>query len=1031
MGLYEVFSDRIELKWEDSFYNENYYSNINGFYLDGKLYGAPVCMEMGAETLFGWNVYDFASGELLSAESWNIETDPYYLRLTYNPNDGCVYGEGQWVPYDGGASYLLMKAPLSDPKSATVIRPITEDEMLGGMCFNVSDNKIYGVDMMSRFVSISTDGITEPLFDVDLTSIGFVPYYLFGMTYSPVEDAYYLVPNSDTETYLVSIDAATQTVDVESRLNPSEQMFYMFSTDEDKADGRRPMKAELISVDFVDGSLSGYLKYKMPEKTEDGTALEGTLKASLTVDGEEYGSYSAAPGAELSIELKNIEQGMRRFSLTVEGAGHSAKPTVTKMYIGYDEPAKPANVKLENTRVSWDAVEAGVHEGYVDLSKLTYRVTVNGEDYGTTGRDYIDIVLPESEPFALYTAEVKADNNGMLSEAGVSNSILAGSPWNLPVRIAPTADEAALCTVVDANRDGSTWRYNADKEAFYMFYAGRNRVCDDWLITMPLNLTETTSYLSLIFDAAIANAKYGQEKLSVWLGTEPTAESMTTCLIAEFTPMNGESSEYQHIDHLFKVMAPGKYYIGFHGTSEPLQRGIYLKSIAIESNHITDASPAKAVNLQGEPSAPGHLFANVSFDMPTTTIAGDPIEESTTLMATVSTGAGSVKVEGKPGGRVTAEVPTQQGDNTVSVRISLGSLNGQEALAQVYTGVSAPATPVNVRATAAPDMSSMTVTWDPVTTASEDGQFVDPEAIRYNTYLMVPDVFGAAWQPLGKDLRECEFTYTVEPGSVMTYATIGVEAVNVAGSNGTLNVAAAVVGTPYTVPFADSFINGRSLLSPWLTFKPDESYSAEWLVDKIADYIDVEVSPEGAYGMIGVGNAKSRGRLGIPRFTTKGLDGVALTLTSFRGPQAAETKILGTYYGAQEPVVVGEVQPSDEPGFGDVTFELPAELMGKDWVQLYIDNYYVSSRNVFVMTALNATETSGIRGVATTSGMRAVAAPGAIRVFSCLGTPAYVYTVDGRQIAHFSGKNDTETLSVIPGIYIVRVGTKSFKLAVR
>ncbi len=57
-----------------------------------------------------------------------------------------------------------------------------------------------------------------------------------------------------------------------------------------------PEQPVIDAIDFLNGSLSGEIRFTMSSKTQDGTALPASVAWSLTLDGTDYKSGTAAPG---------------------------------------------------------------------------------------------------------------------------------------------------------------------------------------------------------------------------------------------------------------------------------------------------------------------------------------------------------------------------------------------------------------------------------------------------------------------------------------------------------------------------------------------------------------------------------------------------------------------------------------------------------------------------------------------------------------------------------------------------------------
>ena len=59
-------------------------------------------------------------GEPPYDQEWNLYEDPIYEVVAYNPDDDCIYSQGQWLAGGPGGA-LFMKAPADSPKEMTVV----------------------------------------------------------------------------------------------------------------------------------------------------------------------------------------------------------------------------------------------------------------------------------------------------------------------------------------------------------------------------------------------------------------------------------------------------------------------------------------------------------------------------------------------------------------------------------------------------------------------------------------------------------------------------------------------------------------------------------------------------------------------------------------------------------------------------------------------------------------------------------------------------------------------------------------------
>lgn len=136
--------------------------------------------------------------------------------------------------------------------------------------------------------------------------------------------------------------------------------------------------------------------------------------------------------------------------------------------------------------------------------------------------------------------------------------------------------------IVDANGDGLSWIVagNASMDAYsgsgclYYNTVNAKEKGDDWIFSECLDL-EAGVYDLSFFYRTYKNFAKRTECFTVMLGQEPTPEAMTLT-VADFDQISVPDSKYpaQYLTQL-TLDAPGKWYIGFHATSD-LSQGYLL-----------------------------------------------------------------------------------------------------------------------------------------------------------------------------------------------------------------------------------------------------------------------------------------------------------------------------------------------------------------------------------------------------------------------------------------------------------------------
>lgn len=1043
VGLFTVDESEILFQWQDPLYLTIGMTFENIVYMDNKLYGPA--LQHGPMGIQGeyWNVYDFDNGEVISSEQWNIFGDaPVYLTMVYNPNDDCIYGQGLSFKYDGGASLVFMKAPFQNPKNATVLTAYPTEStgnQLTALCYREDDDTMYGVSIDGWFTRVAKDGKLEKLYELDLKNVRAEWNFKLGMVYSPIEKVFYMAPMGERFSYIATLDPSKENAQPTVLFqNPDQnQILTLFTTDVYPTAADRPEAPVINSVSFTDGSTSGTALFTMPDKLGNGTAISGNFTAVATLDGEEYSTFTVTPGQQLRVEYTDIEQGNHSIGIYAEYNGKRSRSVYNRLYIGFDTPKAPEVVDLTNNRVNWTPVTAGVNNGYIDFANLAYRVFINGEFAGETKETSIECALPEEEPLNVYTATVIAINHDMQSEPAVSNDIVTGQPYALPLNVAPTFNQSKLCTLLDNNGDGHSWSYveRNGEGMFQMGYSNRGVLNDDWVFLMPFRIDDADKYYTLSYEACIRDANYRQERLEVLIGLEDMPGAMTETIVPRYTPMNGGSSEFQTTQVAFKVDEPGVYYIGFHCVSEPYQSGMLLRNISVADNNITAGSPDKVTDIEAVAGKNGELNATINFTMPDKSITGTSLPAGTVLTAEVSSSNETVTVTGTPGERVAAVVKTNQGTNSITILVKNGEQKGLPEQTYVYTGVTIPAVPALTSCTVSEDMQSITIKWSRVTTPAAADGYVNPDDVYYNVYYYSNQM--GRWELLQDFVTDTSYTYTCNPGSEMSQFFIGVAAANAAGTSTELAAGEGVIGTPYKLPFEETFLGGVMTHRPWFLYNFSQGEEARWTISFIGSVIDISgmdnVTNEEA-ALYCYGDRNSSAAIGIPRFDTTGIDGATIKLKVYTGPDAGELTLWYNCSGqsaTEAPTKLDfKVEDSDTPEFKTVEFDLPKELIGKYWVALYLNAYLAKADSKVMVSEISIDSNTSSCSLTAHKGSVS-AGYGQIFINGYEGQDITISTLDGKVAANGKVGGSRSIYPVAKGIYIVNVADRKEKLIVK
>lgn len=956
--------------------------------------------------------YDFETGKFDGAEFPSL-SKPYFLCAAYNEEDGYVYGLAEYLKSQGGGSFYG-RARIDDLSNIRQISPLDYNHSFRSMCWNCDDGMMYGMLDDGSLMQVDKDGKTLRVAKFN-EPIG--PWQT-GLAYSTVEKIFYWnvnFPDGRSALYTIDPNKGEETVGTFTFLYnfSAEEEFYFFVCTDRKPSENAPAVSDVKEVNFPNGATTGSISFTTPTKLVNGNTIPSgaTLRYQAYLDGSEYSGGNATPGETIELEFIELEEGMHSFSFTTSLNGEVSLYAARELYIGVDTPQAPAEVSLTEQRVSWKPVTDGIHGGWIDSADMTYEVYVDGKLMGTTKDCQLDITIPEETEIHYFCAEVIAVARGKKSEPGISNYIVAGSPLTLPVFFEPNSDDNEVVHTLDVNGDGNGWLYSAPSKAWVCLHSLKGEG-DDWLFLPPVRIPDADKYYVLSFDSKIVNETYNKEYMEVMVGKGDNPSDMTTTVKSVFTP----AVDYANYEALVKVAEPGVYYIGFHYLSEEMQNGIYLKNVGISADALAPGTPAYAESITATPGEKGALEVTMTFTMPTKDISGQALASNAELSAKVSA-ASDVTVTGKPGDKMTAKVATVQGMNNVKIQVSLGEDTGLAAPSDVWTGVDIPTQVVNLQADATPDMMSVHLSWETPVEGMHGG-WVGDAPMSYDIYRYMPSFFGMQWSKVGSAGTDMEYTYTFENGAPQDLYPFGVRPKNAAGSPGYVTITAQMAGTPYLLPMEEDFGNYENDFStlPWVVMNPDASYTGNWAISSVSEY---DPSMDG-YLFVANGARGSKAQVAVPRFSTKGMDNVMLSFQLFGGEDMTGMDILASDYDNPEPMKIGSIPANKTEGLYKAYLQLPSTFLNKDWVAIYYDVTFGNNANLLAVRRMLIADGTGVETIAENSGVAVLPGQGNITVFGAEGESIEIYAADGRKAAYVAKASEAETISLAPGVYIVR-----------
>lgn len=758
-----------------------------GVYAKGKYYS----INADTRTL---NVYDADTWDLLSSKpATNVALD-----LAYDPTTDKIFG----CFSEGGTPAIGTLNP--ETGGYTFISDI-ENTLTVLVCTN--DGQLYGVSG-SHLVKVNKE---TGVFTF-VGNVGIEAMYAQSATIDPTTGkCYWASMEASMASVLYEMDLNTAQLTPCRTFTGMEEITGLYILPH-VADGA-PAKVADLKATFENGSSTGTVSFTMPSTTKAGSQLSGELSYKVETDnGVKTGT--AAAGQKVSLPLTADAGRCKILVTTSNGSGESERAAIS-LWVGKDTPSAITGIKLRRTEndivsLSWNAVDKGKHGGYIDASKVRYRIvrqpdnTVVADNY--TATQYQETA--NSDVLAKRWYEITPYVDGESGETAVSDKVVIGPGKDIPYSEDFSSDASFdYFTVKDINEDGKTWYRSGDAQTAQ--YGGDATLkADDWLILPPLKVSKAGYYkLSLQVRCNSANP----QQLSIALGNLPETDAMNTEILPETTV--DTKFETKTIEAKFGVKTDGDYFLGIHLASDALMHSFDIDNISVEQITSSNA-PAQPVNLVVRPAAKGELKTEVEFSLPETTIAGEAVGKLTkaevyrngTLLKSITDDASLVV-----GKRMAVKDDSPlNGFNTYKVIAYNAGGTGDDATIEAYVGVDTPAAVENIAVDETED-GTVDIRWT-APQKGANGGYINPEELTYS-------VKRNGWLEIEGTPGKCEATDVIDDlGDGQRTVGYTVTATSAAGTSSESYSPYLSVGRPYETPFVESFAKGRSEYTEWTSF---------------------------------------------------------------------------------------------------------------------------------------------------------------------------------------------------------------------
>ena len=796
-GIYSI-EPSYNGKFQSKLLGSNYVANGGGVYLDGKYCFVNYSPETDKATYYEVDTKDWSvSKRMVLPDKTNIATDE-----AYDPVTGNIFG----CFLKNDHEYCFGKVNLN-----THVRTYISD--LSVLMFGIActpDGTVYGIGADGNLYKINktTGALTLQ------GPTGISPKYNQSAICNPVTGKlYWAAVDKSANSGIYEVD--TRSGKASKILGfPHQEGFVGIYIPFTRAVAGAPAEVDNLAAHFEKEALTGNVTFTLPQKTYDGNNLNGSLNWTVLLNGTVYRTGVGNSGDSISVDVTGLE-GSNEIVVSTKNDVGTSPIAKLEPWLGYDHPSQVGNLKLSSDgtnklTLTWDAPDQGMHNGYLDTTNLTYKIVrYPGALTLSTGykkTSFSQTVKPKT--YTNYWYEVTAYSHALEGDVTVSNRVPLGDPMSIPYSedFSNTSNFDNFSTQ-DANNDGVVWNAPTD-EANYISYVSlsNSQSADDWVFTPKLKLTKEHSYnISFRF-----KGQTGQ--LGLALGTSNEAAAMQ---VVVGKPVDAGTDEWQEKKFNVTVPEDSGYFLGFHVTGNGAM--VDVDSINVEEGPMA-LSPDSVTDLKVTAGQYGELNAKIDFKTPGKALDGTNLNKlkevriyrNGELIHTMENPAVGTSLSYSDNSAI-------HGINSYSIIPSNEAGDGLSADGSVYVGEDLPQAPAAVKLSDEGDR--IHISWEAPTKGANNG-YIDASVLTYT-------VVRSDGRTIATDLDATSFDdNTANPTGNQHLLQYAVCAKNSAGSSAYGMSDLLLAGSPYVLPFSESFTGGGLDNSFWGETYKGSSYFA-------------------------------------------------------------------------------------------------------------------------------------------------------------------------------------------------------------
>ena len=191
-----------------------------------------------------------------------------------------------------------------------------------------------------------------------------------------------------------------------------------------------------LNVDFSNGSLTGTVSFKAPEKAYNGDPITEELTWSIIANDKVAATGNTTAGDQVSSNVTLPVGGETKLVVKISNSKGNGPEVAKSFYAGFDKPVAvdKVNFTLDDTHkatVRWNNVSEGIHGGYI--GNVTYNVVrqpgnvivANG-----IGTNSFSETIAEGN-YTAYNYEVTVVNGDSISDVTKSNYLSSKKAYGI------------------------------------------------------------------------------------------------------------------------------------------------------------------------------------------------------------------------------------------------------------------------------------------------------------------------------------------------------------------------------------------------------------------------------------------------------------------------------------------------------------------------------------------------------------------------------------------------------------------------